>query len=253
MHAPKNHTLTQTEDGSFSLYSENFQEGCHSFSGARKETELHYLQGCKIQEGLSVKTELIVLEVGFGSGLGFEMTRELLKEGHGRLRFISLEIDPELTRWSFERLGLEASIEKLHSGMIWTAKAEGYSLTVLVGNARTLLPLYLKQFSPRFDAIYQDAFSPKRNPVLWTKEWFSLLKEYSNSDAILSTYSASNSIRKSLVEAGWILQKGESFGPKRASTRAGLQGSSDLDIIEQMSRSPSTAIYDSQLPKELFL
>ncbi len=253
MQAPKNHTLTQTEDGSYSLFSEAFQEGCHSLSGARKETELHYLEGCRILEKLRALSSVSILEVGFGSGLGFELTRDLMEKEKGKMHFVSLEIDPELTQWSFERLGLQPQKEKFHSGSLWSASGKNFSLQVLVGNARTLLPKFLNVYSHPFHAIYQDAFSPKKNPVLWSSEWFTLLKNFSSPDVILSTYSASNSIRKSLTMAGWFVKKGESFGPKRASTRADLLGVSDQEILDQMERSPAVAIMDSQLPKELFL
>ena len=253
MHAPRNHKLTQTEDGSFSLFSEAYQEGCHSSSGAREETELHYLKGCQVREKLAAQRSVSILEVGFGTGLGFEMTRDLVEQEGGHLHFLSIEIDADLTIWSFERLGLKFNSEPFLSGSLYSAEDKYFSLRVLVGNARALLPHYLESFSQKFSAIYQDAFSPKRNPVLWTTEWFTLLKTYSGPEVILSTYSASNSIRKSLRKAGWSLRKGEAFGPKRASTRADLLGDSDQDILDQMNRSPAQAIEDVHLPKELFL
>lgn len=253
MQPPKNHTLTLTQDGSPSLYSEVFQEGCHSSSGARHETQVHYLEGCRIEEKLLHPYPLSILEVGFGSGLGFEMTLELMKKKNGLFNYLALEIDAELALWSFERLGLKGRRENLLFGSVLSAQTENGALEVLIGNARSTLPSYLSENKIVFDAIYQDAFSPKRNPVLWTKEWFSLLRMHSRSDVILSTYSASNSIRKSLQEAGWKIQKGEAFGPKRASTRAMLDGESDPEITEQMKRSPSVAILDSHLPQELFL
>lgn len=242
-----------TEDGSLSLFSERFQEGCHSLSGAKEETLTHYLQGCRIQEKLENAEEISVLEVGFGTGLGFEMTKQFSRKADKTLRFFSLEIDEELVKWSLENLKLEFQITEVSSFKVYQSLSVKTDLIILVGNARTTLPAFLKDSPIRFDAIYQDAFSPKRNPVLWTTEWFTLLKEYSRPDVILSTYSASNSIRKSLSEAGWMIRKGEAFGPKRASTRALLEGGSDEEILAQMSRSPAEAIRDSQLPKELFL
>lgn len=252
MLAPKNHTLTYTDDGSLSLFSETFQEGCHSRSGARQETQLHYLEGCRISEKLTMSEDARILEVGFGSGLGFEMTRELAEKLKKKISFFSVEIDPALTRWSFERLNLTPQIGSIGEWEVFTASGDLFDLTVLVGNARKTLPEYLEKNGIVFDAVYQDAFSPKRNPVLWTVEWFTLLRNHSHPDATLATYSASNSIRKSLSEAGWVLRKGEAFGPKRASTRATLQGSSDEDILLQMSRSPATPIFDAHLPEELF-
>jgi tRNA U34 5-methylaminomethyl-2-thiouridine-forming methyltransferase MnmC len=101
--------------------------------------------------------------------------------------------------------------------------------------------------SYRFHAIYQDAFSPKKNPTLWTKEWFSFLRSISTEDVILSTYSASTSIRKSLHEAGWKIQQGEKFGRKRTSTRATLNGETSAEILLQLERSSVDALTDLRI------
>lgn len=242
-----------TEDGSLTFFSDQFGENCHSLSGAREETLLHYLHGCDISSKIDTSRPLVILEVGLGTGLGYLLTRELFMTKGSKGIFLSLEINEDYVRGFAEREGLVPEIKNADNYKTFLFHMIGLDLTVLVGNARTTLPAFLKDSPIRFDAIYQDAFSPKRNPVLWTTEWFTLLKEYSRPDVILSTYSASNSIRKSLSEAGWMIRKGEAFGPKRASTRAFLEGGSDEEILAQMSRSPAEAIRDSQLPKELFL
>lgn len=238
MNLPAQHRWVETEDGSKTLFSEAFQEACHSTSGARAETQLHYLEGCEIERKLLAHDHTSILEVGFGRGLGFEMTRELVNKLQRPCTFISLEIDANLVEWYFSQHPMK--------------ETEHFKFHIVTGNARKALPEFLKKNPLRFDAIYQDAFSPKRNPVLWTKEWFTLLKENSSNEVILSTYSASNSIRKSLAETGWTIQKGEKFGPKRTSTRARLQGSTDADIMEQLHRSPVKALADADLPQELF-
>ena len=117
-------------------------------------------------------------------------------------------------------------------------------MDILIGDARISLPWFLENHSLRFHAIYQDAFSPKRNATLWTYEWFKLLKSASHQQVTLSTYSSSSSIRKSMIKAGWKVYKGEKFGPKRSSTRARLTGVTDPDIIEHLDRSPAMILTD---------
>src|SRR5690606_27427663 len=109
-------------------------------------------------------------------------------------------------------------------------------LKILIGDARITLPHYIKKHSLKVHAIYQDAFSPKRNPDLWTVEWFTLLKEISHQDVIMSTYSSSSAIRKSMAEAGFTLYPGEKFGPKRSSTRARLKGEMDPETLLHLQR-----------------
>ena len=213
---PPGHYWVETQDGSATLFSEAFQEACHSTSGARQETQLHYIQGTKIVERFKEVRQLSILEVGFGLGIGFLETYESLKSLPGTWRFLSLEIDEKLLEW-FRQENCEHDFLKhlkwseLSGGKILSAKNEQTELTVLCGDARQVLPQYLAAHPQTWNSIYQDAFSPKRNPVLWTKEWFELLKSHSAPDALLSTYSASTSIRKSLHESGWSFIKVVNF------------------------------------------
>ena len=228
--------VVETEDGSQTLFSERFGEACHSTTGARSETLLHYIHGCEITKKAKQET-LSILEVGFGLGVGLITTWEMTKDLPARVHFLSLEIDPALVKWFHE--------EYENHPVMTDPK---FTFEILVGDARIALPDYAKKNRPHWNAIYQDAFSPKRNPVLWTKEWFTLLKEYSAPDVVLSTYSASSSIRKSLIESGWKLSPGEKFGPKRTSTRARLSGETDPAILDALSRSPVKALSDKDLP-----
>ena len=252
---PSGHSLVETQDGSFTLFSEAFQEACHSTTGAKSETILHYLEGCQIKKKLELHRPLTILEVGFGLGVGFLTTYEQLPKDR-KWNFLSLEIDRNLLEW-FRLSHLEHEflknltwIEK--DGLqILEAKNEFITLTILQGDARKTLAQYIEGHDIEWHAIYQDAFSPKRNPVLWTKEWFTLLKKNSHPDVILSTYSASTSIRKSLFETGWGIQKGEKFGPKRTSTRAVLNAPTDPEILLHLERSPTTSISDDKLDEFL--
>jgi tRNA U34 5-methylaminomethyl-2-thiouridine-forming methyltransferase MnmC len=240
---PKGHSFIMTEDGSYTLFSDLFQEACHSTSGAKAETCLHYIEGCQVLNKLETRSSISILEIGFGLGVGFLTTLEMIPS-EKKLTFVSMELDRNLLEW-FAKEHHEIPFE--WSGNLLKAKKNNFELIIIQGDARIEFPKYLKEHSPKFEAIYQDAFSPKKNPSLWTKEWFELLKSCSREDAILSTYSASTSIRKSLHETGWGVQKGEKFGPKRTSTRAVLNKSTDPEILLQMERSPVLALTDLQI------
>jgi tRNA U34 5-methylaminomethyl-2-thiouridine-forming methyltransferase MnmC len=242
---PPNHQWVRTEDGSQTLFSEAFQEACHSTSGAREETLLHYIKGCQVETKIQGQQSLSILEVGFGLGIGFLTTYEVLASQTKPWKFLSLEIDRDLLEW-FRQENLEHPLLK---NLVWQdnlliAKNEQIELIIICGDARLELPKYLTTHPVKWDCIYQDAFSPKKNPALWSVEWFTLLKKFSSSEVMLSTYSASTSIRKSLLEAGWHLHKGEKFGPKKTSTRANLEGPSDPEILLHLERSPAVALRD---------
>ncbi|MCM2348783.1 MAG: MnmC family methyltransferase [Bacteriovoracaceae bacterium] len=242
---PPHHSLVETADGSYTLFSEAFQEACHSTTGARAETILHYIEGTKVQENILKFSPLVILEVGFGLGVGFLTTLEKLPSDR-RWHFVSLELDADLLEWFLKNHQDHYFLKNLQwkDNNILEAENDFIKLTILQGDARKTLPAYLKNHPLKWHAIYQDAFSPKKNPILWTKEWFSLLKDSSHEDVILSTYSASSSIRKSLHLTGWGVQKGERFGPKRTSTRAVLAKATDPEILLQLERSPAQALSD---------
>jgi tRNA U34 5-methylaminomethyl-2-thiouridine-forming methyltransferase MnmC len=232
-----------TDDGSVTLFSKIYGEACHSTSGAVLETKLHYIQGCQIQQK-ALEKNITILEVGFGVGIGFLETVKALKSFP--FTFISTEIDENLILYMVEQNKILQGIERKTTPFLHYYLAnENFTLMILVGNARETLVSFAKHFSLLFDCIYQDAFSPKRNAILWTQEWFELLYSLSGADCIMSTYSSSSSIRKSMLAAGWKLTKGDKFGPKRSSTRAVLKGESDPDILEHLARSPAITLTDA--------
>lgn len=244
---PPGHTLVTTEDGSVTLFSEAFQEACHSTAGAKTETILHYIDGCKIPEKVKTHSPLIILEVGFGLGVGFLTTLEKIPADK-KWHFISMELDRDLLQWFSDG---HPELNLRWNGNLLETTKDNFKLTIIQGDARKALPDFFKHHPLKVHAIYQDAFSPKRNPALWTKEWFTLLKNHSADDVILSTYSASGSVRKSLYETGWGLQKGEKFGAKRSSTRAVLNHATDPEILLQMERSPASSTTDLQVSQLL--
>lgn len=239
MSAPKGHKWIETEDGSKTLYSERFDENCHSTSGAVEETKTHYLKGCGIEELLLNCDDVYILEVGFGAGVGWFETVNLAKKiNHARLHFYSLEIDPELPQFILPEAKTENDV------LSWSD--QGHSLKVLLGDARQKLPK-MKNKLPQFQAIYQDAFSPKKNPTLWTREWFEVLGSLAAPKAKLSTYSSSIPARKAMHEAGWGIFPGETFARKRSSTRAIWGEESSIDILDKLNKHEASAFKDQDL------
>lgn len=216
-----------------------------------QETLTHYIEGCQIIEKAKIKAlenqTLNILEVGFGMGLGLMATLEELKrqEVSTPIYFLSMEIDQHLVEWTLAHWQIKLERKQQDGLDFYTGHLGPHTITILIGNARIALPLFLAQNpSWRADAIYQDGFSPRKNKILWTVEWFTLLREMSHATTILSTYSASNSIRKGLLLADWKVSQGIRFGLKRASTKATLHGESAADLLDLMMRSPTEPFYD---------
>lgn len=228
---PKGHQLVITKDQSPSLFNETFQENLHSFDGAFSETIYNFIEGCELKNHQGL--ELSVLEVGFGTGMGFFVTLDFLRKTFPgkKLLFYSLEIDRDLAKWAIRDLPYIENENCLE------ATGPDFSLKVILGDA--VNSIKHQKLGP-FDAIYQDPFSPKKNPTLWTTKWFSLLLPLAGPNCILSTYSASTSIRIALLKAGWAVFNRKGFSGKRASTIAKATGETSPELKAKLLSSDIT-------------
>ena len=58
-----------------------------------------------------------------------------------------------------------------------------------------------------FDFVFLDAFTPHKQPLLWTYEFLSLIKSKMKNTSIFSTYSNSTPVRKTLSDLGFFIGK----------------------------------------------
>jgi hypothetical protein len=96
-------------------------------------------------------------------------------------------------------------------------KDVGLHVSLYLGDARE----FLLTCKHSFDIVYQDAFSPSSNPILWTKEYFSDIARVLKKDGILTTYSISLSTRLALHANGFSIYLYQPEGC-RSSTLASL-------------------------------
>lgn len=224
---PPGHQKTPTEDGTFTLENLTFQENCHSTAGAYQETLFNYIQGTEIQKKLHLP-EINIFEVGFGLGFGPIATFEKLAHYPGKINFYSSEIDENLINWfrdsSSEEINQTFPYRHLKLAKdcevpTYQATSKNRELRIFIGD---LDKIKGRLKLNNIHAIYQDPFSPKKNPTLWTQEWFSFLKSISSPEVVLSTYSASHSVHEHLKASGWFVYRAPGFAHKRSSTRATL-------------------------------
>ena len=225
---PPGHEKMPTDDGTFTFQSSLFQENCHSTSGAYEETVFNYIEGTQLKNKLHLP-EINIFEVGFGLGYGPLSTFYHLRNYKGQINFYSTELDENLLAWFRTSTNNFANkifpfyqLEKKNESKSFYVKNENRTLEIFTGDIIQNQQMIFERLQ-NIHAIFQDPFSPKKNPTLWTKDWFIQLKKISHETVILSTYSASQSVHDNLTNAGWIIYKAPGFSHKRSSTRATIQ------------------------------
>ena len=165
-------TLQITDDGSHTLFVSEIDECYHSTKGAIQESRHIF-----IEAGLKqcAKSEINVLEIGFGTGLNALLTA---LESDFSVRYTTIELYPVPIEQALKLnypvlLGTESFVlfEKIHSSP-WNEKvqiSENFSLTKLN------LDFTKNELEGRYDVIYFDAFSPEKQPEMWSEELFKKL------------------------------------------------------------------------------
>jgi tRNA U34 5-methylaminomethyl-2-thiouridine-forming methyltransferase MnmC len=241
--------IIETEDKTQTVWSEFFDENCHNLSGAYQETIYNYIEGCQLSQLVELHDQVNVFDVGFGIGVGLLSIDEFLKVHPNKtINYYSIELDEELVIWAIKNnlnnvthvVSNEDGIRKI------LFKLNNISVCIFIGDGRiTVLEAKKLNLISPLHAIFQDPFSPKKNPTLWTVEWFTLLKELSHPEVYLSTYSSSVSIRKSLLVAGFSIANAKGFGKKKTMTKARLVGTTSDELLLELKRSPTLELHDN--------
>jgi len=195
------HTMTKSDDGSYTAYSKEYDEHYHSTKdGALKESLCkHVIPAFKIKKDLK---EINILDICFG--LGFNTLATILFHKQNsltcRVNIYSPELDANLVK-SLSNFTYPNEFDKFKFIILELIENRVYSdgslhVELFLGDARA----YIKKFDNKFDIVYQDAFSPSTNPILWTKEYFGDIKKACKEDAILTTYSTALATRLALYE-----------------------------------------------------
>lgn len=229
----------ETADGSFTAYSELFDEHYHSVKdGALKETLHKHVYPAF--EFAPKKESYKILDICFG--LGFN---SLCAASEAKKRGVKVEIiSPEMDRGLISSLALFSYPEQLEAEkIIKEIAASGYyedestKITVLFGDAREII----REVDGGFDIVFQDAFSPKKNPLLWTYEYFCELKKILTNRGIITTYSTATPVRLGMYEAGFEVYKYD-CGVVREGSIASLcdiENLEKIDMLQKQKRAPN--------------
>lgn len=222
----------QSEDGSFTAYSSEYDEHYHSTKdGALNESLKKHIEPAFALH--REKDHLRLIDICFG--LGFNTLLSLYYRDryfpNMTLEIYSPELDgalvaslvdfpyPEIFK-PYQKVIKELAVEGQYED-------ERTRITVEITDARVAM----RELEGIWDVCYQDAFSPASNPVLWTREYFADVARLIGNEGIVTTYSMALATRLALYENGLniYLHQGEGY---RSATVASVRELENLEKID---------------------
>jgi tRNA 5-methylaminomethyl-2-thiouridine biosynthesis bifunctional protein len=216
-------------------WSETFGDIYHDADGSA-ETERVFLAPAGFDELTATGRELLVGELGFGTGLNFAVcARHCLARG-ARLHFVSVEAAP-LTADVFREIASQRRREEpvyeelsecypplIHGWHQRTLAAGLVRLSVFWGDAATGLAELVRYQQTPFDLWLLDGFAPDRNPAMWTGTLFEHLAGLSTEDTRITTFTAAGRVRRGLESAGFAMRRVDQRPHKRESLAGTYRG-----------------------------
>ncbi len=207
-----------TQDGSFTFFSERFNETFHSKQGARTEaiekfalaTQLPELAQASLDASPSEKRDPIrILDVCYGLGINTAAALETIWQinPHCPVELYGLELDASVPSAAIAPALIQTWSPPVQQALIDLAPGQPVQTStltaqILIGDARQTIT-QLQEQSFQAQAIFFDPFSPRRCPQLWTTDFFQQVARCLDRHGRLATYSRSASVRTALKEAGF--------------------------------------------------
>lgn len=198
--------LIKTADGSSTLYVKELDETYHSRHGAEQES-VHVFINNGLRNYLSQHLEnaISILEIGFGTGLNAFLTLEEAKQ-NPRITFIyhtieAFPIEVEIAQKLNYRAD-NSDLIKLHKGL-WNKEQSVSENFIFCKHNLKLQEFYIDK---KFDVIYYDAFGPRAQAEMWTKETLLHASSFLKPNGILVTYCAKGEVKRIYKNAGFVVQ-----------------------------------------------
>lgn len=213
--------LKLTEDGSHTFYVPEIDECYHSTHGAIQES-MHIFINSAFNH--CNRQDINVLEIGFGTGLNAFLTLMEAGKRQVTVHYTALELYPVPVENALqlnypEIIGgnYRPDFETLHTSL-WNVPVKISNLFTLTKRQVDFTKISLQD---RFDVIYFDAFSPEKQPEMWTEKLFTEVFKNANENAVLTTYCSKGVVRRAMNASGFLTQKIPGPPGKREILRAG--------------------------------
>jgi len=232
-------TLQQTQDGSFTFFSTEFNEAFHSHYGAKQESLLKFAIPTRLP--ILAETGFVrLLDVCYGLGYNTAAALQTIWQVNPRCRVevIGLELNSLVPQaaithqlfdgWDDKYIKILTEIAFEHQ-----IKIDHLQATLLIGDARNLI-LQVHESGFQADAIFLDPFSPPQCPQLWTVEFIQKVSECLDQNGLLATYSCAAAVRTALLAAGLVVSSTSPIGRRTPGTIAGHPQDKDESTISSL-------------------
>ncbi len=227
--------IQPTIDGSFTFYSNEFEQAFHSLSGAKEESQKKFVEPCLLAEKAAKNSSLHILDICYGLGYNSAAALEAIWKVNPQchVSIVALELDETVAKEALKQGLMEIWTETIVDLLAQLAEDkvvdnDYLKAKLLIGDARATLPR-----DYRADAIFLDPFSPTKCPQLWTVEFISLLAKCLKSDGLLVTYSCAASVRIAMLEAGLKIGATPNVGRRSPGSVAGHKEVGLLSLSQQ--------------------
>jgi hypothetical protein len=234
MELGRNYQLVRLANGAFSVRSLAENETFHPVIGPVAEAEALYVNQLKLRRRLeSHLGPFVIWDVGLGAAANVLTVLRATADLKREIRVVSFDRTIEPLRFALSHAaelgyftGYEGAVEEL----LAKGRALNGNWELRLGDFPELLR---KGFGmlPSPHAILFDAFSPARNPAMWTYPLFSDLFRCmdANRPCAMPTYSRSTMLRVTLLLAGFFVGVGHATGEKEETTIA----ANTLELLDE--------------------
>jgi len=229
---PSNYRLVKLASGAHSVHSVAHRETFHPVIGPVAEAEALYVKQLRLRERLQDHAgEFVIWDVGLGAAANVLTVLRSTCEIPAAIRLVSFDCTPEPLEFSLQNAsalgyfdGYEEHLKTLlHDRQVsFQNDRQTVEWDLHLADFPTLLAQPAAQQFPKPHAILFDAFSPAKNPHMWTPQLFTKLLQLLDParPCALPTYSRSTLLRVTLLLAGFYVGVGHATGEKEETTLA---------------------------------
>ncbi|MBD2346093.1 tRNA (5-methylaminomethyl-2-thiouridine)(34)-methyltransferase MnmD [Anabaena subtropica] len=223
-----------TADGSFTFFSQEFNEDFHSHFGAKQESFFKFVSPTQLAMAAH-KPVLRLLDICYGLGYNTAAALETIWAVNPNcyVELMGLELNLSVPQaaiehklfdnWKYE---YTAILNKL--AFEEQVQTDRLKAKLLIGDARKAIGR-VHQLGFLADAIFLDPFSPPQCPQLWTVEFMQKVALCLHEDGLLATYSCAAAVRAALLTAGLHIGSTPPVGRRSPGTVAAHPQNSELN------------------------